>query len=77
MSFDGRAGVWGVCEFRLYPIDELTLLFFVRDDSYVDISSVPSLKTLARSSHVTGGLYQAPISVKEGLEYYHSIVWKE
>jgi len=48
-----------------------------RDDSYVDISSVPSLKTLARRSHVTGGLYQAPISVKEGLEYYHSIVWKD
>lgn len=48
-----------------------------RDDSYVDISSVPSLKTLARSSHVNGGLYQAPISVKEGLEYYHSIVWKD
>jgi hypothetical protein len=49
----------------------------VKDDSYVDISSVPSLKLLSRGKQASGGLIKVPISVKEGLEYYHSIVWKE
>ena len=48
-----------------------------KDDSYVDISCVPSLKMLARGQCYDGGLLKCPIGVKEGLEYYHSIVWKE
>ena len=49
----------------------------IKDDSYVDISSVPCLKLIARNKLSTGGILRVPISVKEGLEYYHSIVWKD
>jgi len=44
-------------------------------DSYVSTSSVPSLKLLSRGGLLAGNsTSQVPISVKEGLEYYHSLV---
>ena len=46
-----------------------------KTDSYVDMSHVPSLKLLCRGSILgTNSTSDIPMSVKEGLELYHSLV---
>lgn len=49
----------------------------VHEDSYVDCSRVAPLKLMVRGLVPNGGLIDNPINVKEGLEYYHSLVWKD
>jgi len=47
-----------------------------RKDSYVTTSFVPSLKLLCRG-RIICGTSLPPIGVKEGLEYYHALVWPD
>lgn len=47
-----------------------------KKDSFVSTSHVPSLKLLCRSV-LPQSVTPPPLSVKEGLEYYHSLVWPE
>ena len=46
-----------------------------KSDSFVDSSRVPPLKLLARARCSKGTLEKVPISVKEGLEFYHALVF--
>jgi len=48
----------------------------VRKDSYVSTSHVPSLKLLCRGA-MPRACSAPPIRVKEGLEYYHALVWPD
>jgi len=47
-----------------------------KKDSYVTTSHVPSLKLLCRGA-MHGSNDPPPIRVKEGLEYYHALVWPD
>jgi len=48
----------------------------IRNDSFVSTSQVPGLKMLSRGvAAVPGAPPEPPVTVKEGLEYYHTLAW--